>query len=108
MRLRAGRAGAGKGAARMVAQAIAPARAAGATGTILVRVHSAYGTRTVVNAYRRAGSGRQKATSFDPVGLVDQTISQSERLEHLHGAAGDSIGLAHLEQTVLAVDDRRP
>ena len=44
----------------------------------------------------------------DPVALVDQTISQSERLEHLYGAAGDSVGLAHLERTVLAVDDHRP
>ena len=42
MRLRAGRAGSGKGAARMVAQAIATARAAGATGTILVRGDSVY------------------------------------------------------------------
>jgi len=37
MRLRAGRSGSGKGAARMVAQAVATARAAGATGQILVR-----------------------------------------------------------------------
>ena len=37
MRLRAGRAGSGEGAARMVAQVIATARGAGATGTILVR-----------------------------------------------------------------------
>ena len=37
MRLRAGRSGSGKGAARMVAQAIATARAAGVTGQILVR-----------------------------------------------------------------------
>ena len=35
MRLRAGRAGSGKGAGRMVAQAIVTARAAGATGKIL-------------------------------------------------------------------------
>ena len=57
MRLRAGRAGSGKGAARMVAQAIATARAAGATGQILVRGDSAYGTGAVVNACRRAGAG---------------------------------------------------
>jgi hypothetical protein len=44
----------------------------------------------------------------DPIGLAHQTISQTERLEHLHGAAGDSVGLAHLEWTVLALDDRRP
>ena len=56
MRLRAGRAGSGKGAARMVAQVIATARGAGATGTILVRGDSAYGTRAVVGACRRAGA----------------------------------------------------
>ena len=44
MRLRAGKTGSGKGAGRMVAQAIATARAAGATGKILVRGDSAYGT----------------------------------------------------------------
>lgn len=53
MRLRAGKTGSGKGAGRMVAQAIATARAAGATGKILVRGDSAYGTRAVVRACRR-------------------------------------------------------
>ena len=47
MRLRAGRANSGKGAGRMIAQAIATARAAGASGRILVRGDSAYGTRAV-------------------------------------------------------------
>ena len=55
MRLRAGKTGSAKGAGRMVAQAIATARAAGATGDILVRGDSAYGTRSVVTACRRAG-----------------------------------------------------
>ena len=50
MRLRAGRAGSGKGAGRMIAQAISTARAAGATGPILVRGDSAYGTRAVIGA----------------------------------------------------------
>jgi Transposase DDE domain group 1 len=56
LRLRAGKTGSGKGAGRMVAQAIATARAAGVTGQILVRGDSAYGTRAVVNACRRAGA----------------------------------------------------
>ncbi|MGH3524699.1 MAG: transposase, partial [Mycobacterium sp.] len=56
MRLRAGKAGSGKGAGRMVAQGIATARAAGVTGTIVVRGDSAYGTRAVVAAARRAGA----------------------------------------------------
>src|SRR3954451_6795958 len=53
MRLRAGKTGSGKGAGRMVAQAIVTARAAGATGKILVRGDSAYGNRAVVRACRR-------------------------------------------------------
>jgi hypothetical protein len=53
MRLRAGKTGSGKGAGRMVAQAIATARAAGASGKILVRGDSAYGSRAVVRACRR-------------------------------------------------------
>ncbi len=50
IRLRAGRAGSGKGAASMVADAIRTARAAGATGEVLVRGDSAYGNRAVVHA----------------------------------------------------------
>src|SRR5215213_9145792 len=56
MRLRAGKTGSGKGAGRMIAQAIATARAAGGTGQILVRGDSAYGIRAVVAACRRAGA----------------------------------------------------
>ena len=56
MRLRAGKTGSGKGAGRMIAQAIATARATGASGKILVRGDSAYGTRAVVRACRRGGA----------------------------------------------------
>ena len=56
MRLRAGRTGSGKGAGRMVAQAITTARAAGASGAILVRGDSSYGNRSVVGACRRHGA----------------------------------------------------
>ena len=56
MRLRAGRANSGKGAGRMVAQAIGTARAAGAAGQILVRGDSAYGNRAVVAACVRHGA----------------------------------------------------
>jgi hypothetical protein len=55
-RLRAGRTNSGKGAARMIAQAVAAARGAGVTGAILVRGDSAYGNSTVVVACRRAGA----------------------------------------------------
>src|SRR3954452_9662693 len=103
MRLRAGRAGSGKGAARMVAQAIATARAAGATGTILVRGDWAYGTRTVVNAYRRAGPAgdithrQQRGHRHDPV------------LERRRGRGRLSMpGLgAHTEGTPTNVDRKR-
>jgi len=50
IRLRAGRAGSGRGAASMVGEAVRTARTAGATGEILVRGDSAYGTSAVVSA----------------------------------------------------------
>jgi hypothetical protein len=56
MRLRAGKTGSGKGAGRMVAQAIRTAHDCGARGQILVRGDSAYGNRKVVRACRRAGA----------------------------------------------------
>jgi hypothetical protein len=56
MRLRAGKTGSGKGAGRMVAQAISTARAAGVRGQILVRGDSAYGNHKVVAACRRHGA----------------------------------------------------
>ena len=55
-RLRAGRANSGRGAARMLAQAVAAARAAGVAGEIVVRGDSAYGTYPVINACRRSGA----------------------------------------------------
>jgi len=56
MRLRAGKTGSGKGAGRMVAQAIATARAAGASGKILVGGDSAYSNRAVVRACQRGNA----------------------------------------------------
>src|SRR4051794_760800 len=66
MRLRAGKTGSGKGAGRMVAQAIATARAAGATGKILVRGDSAYGNRAVVRACRRGNAEFSLAMTKNP------------------------------------------
>ena len=54
IRLRAGRAGSGRGADSMVAEAIRAARAAGAAGKILVRGDSAYSTSPVTNACVKA------------------------------------------------------
>jgi hypothetical protein len=56
IRLRAGRAGSAKGAASMVREAIVTARAAGASGQILVRGDSAYGNSTIITACRKAGA----------------------------------------------------
>lgn len=56
IRLRAGRAGSGRGAASMLAQAINTARAAGATGDILARGDSAYRNSAVINACIKAGA----------------------------------------------------
>jgi len=56
IRLRAGRAGSGKGAASMVTEAIRVARTAGATGEVLVRGDSAYGHSTVARACLAAGA----------------------------------------------------
>lgn len=56
IRLRAGRAGSGRGAATMVADAIGTARAAGAVGEVLVRGDAAYGTSAVVRACIKAGA----------------------------------------------------
>jgi hypothetical protein len=57
LRLRAGRAGSGKGAASMVREAIRTARAAGASGEVLVRGDSAYSSRAVVNVCLKEKAG---------------------------------------------------
>jgi hypothetical protein len=56
IRLRAGKAGSGRGAASMVTEAIRLARAAGAAGQVLVRGDSAYGNSKVIAACRRHGA----------------------------------------------------
>ena len=48
-----------------------------------------------------------EADLVDPVGLVHQALGEAEGLEHLHGAAGDAVGLPDFERTVATVDDRR-
>jgi hypothetical protein len=55
-RLRGGNAGSARAAASLVKQAIATARAAGATGQILVRGDPAFGSGPVVSACRTAGA----------------------------------------------------
>jgi hypothetical protein len=55
-RLRAGNAASGRAAASLVTQAITTARTAGASGKILVRADSAFGSAAVVSACRKAGA----------------------------------------------------
>jgi hypothetical protein len=55
IRLRAGKAGSGRGAGSMVTEAINTARATGAGGEVLVRGDSAYGTSAVIGAALKAG-----------------------------------------------------
>jgi hypothetical protein len=55
-RLRGGNSPSARGAASLAAQAIATARACGATGTIVVRMDSAYYTAAVIAAVRRNGA----------------------------------------------------
>jgi hypothetical protein len=54
MRLRKGSAGSGRGAASLLAEALATARAAGAAGSVLVRADSAYYAGAVISTARRA------------------------------------------------------
>ncbi|BBY57596.1 IS1380 family transposase [Mycolicibacterium sarraceniae] len=76
MRLRAGRTSSAKGAGRMVAQAIGTARAAGASGPILVRGDSAYGNRAVVQTCLRAGAQFSLVMTRNPA--VDRAINAIE------------------------------
>src|SRR5918994_1138818 len=76
MRLRAGKTGSGKGAGRMVAQAIVTARAAGATGKILVRGDSAYGNRAVVRACRRGDAEVAEVTYTAFAATKDRTTAR--------------------------------
>ncbi len=76
MRLRAGRANSGRGAARMIAQAVGTARAAGASGKILVRGDSAYGNRAVVRTCLRARAQFSLAMTRNPA--IDRALAAIE------------------------------
>jgi hypothetical protein len=65
-RLRGGNAGSARGAASLVAEAITTARAAGATGMIVVRADSAYYAGVFVAACRRAGAHFSVTVRTDP------------------------------------------
>lgn len=65
-RLRGGNAGSARAAASLVKQAITAARAAGATGQILVRGDSAFGSGPVVSACRKAAVNFSLALQSNP------------------------------------------
>ena len=41
----------------------------------------------------------------DPARLLQRALDEAEGLEHLHGAAGDAVGLAELQRARLLLDD---
>lgn len=64
-RLRGGNAGSARGAASFVAETLATARQAGATGTVVFRADSAFYSGSVVTACRRAGAHFSITTPLD-------------------------------------------
>lgn len=90
IRLRAGKAGSGKGADSMVREAITTARAAGA-GEILVRGDSAYGNSAVVGACVKAGARfsvvvPKNSAVLRAIGSIDE---QAWTPVHYPGAVAD-------------------
>ncbi len=65
-RLRKGNAASAHGAPRLIADAVATAHRAGATGTLTVRADSAYYNHDVVAATRRAGARFSLTARMDP------------------------------------------
>ena len=41
----------------------------------------------------------------DPIGLLQHALAEAKSLEHLHGAAGDAVGLAEQQRAGLLLDD---
>jgi hypothetical protein len=65
-RLRGGNAGSARAAASLVKQAITTARAAGATGQIIVRADSAFGSGPVASACRKTGANFSLTLTTNP------------------------------------------
>jgi hypothetical protein len=65
-RLRGGNASSARGAARLIAEALATARQAGCAGTIVVRMDSAYYSAAACHAARRAGAFFSVTARLDP------------------------------------------
>ena len=65
-RLRGGNAASARGAASMITEAVATARATGCTGTVIVRMDSAFYGSPAVQAARRAGAHFSVTVRIDP------------------------------------------
>jgi Transposase DDE domain group 1 len=65
-RLRGGNAASARGAASMITEAVSTARAAGCTGTLMVRMDSAFYGSPAVQAARRAGAHFSVTMRMDP------------------------------------------
>jgi hypothetical protein len=65
-RLRGGNAASARGAASMITEAVGTARAAGCTGTLIVRMDSAFYGAPAVQAARRAGARFSVTVRMDP------------------------------------------
>jgi hypothetical protein len=91
IRLRAGKAGSGRGAASMVVEAILLARACGAVGEILVRGDAAYGNSAVVAACVKHGA--RFSLTLTRNGAVDAAIATIAEQDwtpvHYPGAVAD-------------------
>jgi hypothetical protein len=77
-RLRTGSTNSVRGAARLLSDALATARRAGATGLVIVRADSAFYTHDIVNACRRAGArfsvtARMSATVTSAIAAIEET-----------------------------------
>jgi Transposase DDE domain group 1 len=94
-RLRGGNAPSSRGAESLAAQAIGTARACGCTGTIVVRMDSAYYTAAVIAAVRRSGA-RFSVTA--PVTAATRTAiaaipeSQWQAIEYPQAVWDDQLG----------------
>jgi DDE family transposase len=84
MKLRGGSAGSSRGAASLITQAIRTARACGATGRVLVRADSAFGSGAVVSACRKADVNYSVTLQTNPklraaIDAIDETAWTSVR-----------------------------
>ena len=94
-RLRGGNASSARGAASMVTEAVGTARAAGCTGTIVVRMDSAFYGSPACSAARRAGARFSVTVRMDPkvraaiAGIAEDAWTP---IEYPHAVWDDQLG----------------